>query len=248
MRPVNRGATPQINCINKTVTDYQNWRKDLIDRLGHYCSYCEMALHDSPQVEHVIAKTLDPTKEFEWENMLLACGACNRNKSAKPWTETTHYFPDINNTLLVFTFLKTINPIYNENAVFIQVSQNLTTVQITKAQNTIEMCELHTDSTALRSKQKVTDMRWKFRFDAIDSAEIWRASWGRCDIQKKTEFITLLITVVKGGFWSVWFEIFKDELLIRKALVEKFVGTANDCFDVDFNPIPRNPLNITDAI
>ncbi len=42
-----------------------------------------------------------------------------------------------------------------------------------------------------------------------------------------------------AGFWSIWFTIFENIPDVRKSLIENFAGTAN-CFDENFNPIPRN--------
>lgn len=38
MRPVNKGDIPQLNNKEKIVSDYKDWRLDLIDRIGGYCA------------------------------------------------------------------------------------------------------------------------------------------------------------------------------------------------------------------
>jgi uncharacterized protein (TIGR02646 family) len=43
------------------------------------CMYCEDAPAD--EVEHVWPKSLYPERTFRWENLLYACGSCNRPKS-----------------------------------------------------------------------------------------------------------------------------------------------------------------------
>lgn len=61
MRPIAKGTIPTDDKGNpKTVSHHRSWRKDLIDRIGNYCCYCEMILTDSPQVEHVIAQDINP--------------------------------------------------------------------------------------------------------------------------------------------------------------------------------------------
>ena len=62
MRPIDKGTVPLDNKGQpKTVTTHTQWRGYLINRIGGYCSYCEMKLNDLPQVEHVVAKILDPS-------------------------------------------------------------------------------------------------------------------------------------------------------------------------------------------
>ena len=50
-------------------------------RLGSYCSYCGMKLDNAPEVEHVASKSTDPALITNWDNLLLACKACNPRKS-----------------------------------------------------------------------------------------------------------------------------------------------------------------------
>lgn len=251
MRPVERGSIPtQANGTPKTVSDYKNWRIDLIARLGNYCSFCEMTLNDSPQVEHVIAQDIDDTKALEWTNLLLACGACNRSKSNKPCPKTTHYLPTEHNTFLSFRLSKTTNPRQqDEPASFVIVNTQLQTHQQVKAQNTLDLCQLHSDSTAKGSELRVTDLRWRYRLEAINNAELWRKEWDDWGYNNATRFIQLMLTAAKAkGFWSAWFEIFKDVSIIRETFVKQFAGTAVNCFDSHFLPINRNPTDMTDAI
>ena len=50
------------------------------------------------------------------------------------------------------------------------------------------------------------------------------------------------------GFFSVWFTVFAAHKAVKSALVDRFKGTARNCFDADFNPIPRNPTDLIDTI
>ena len=253
MRPIERGQVP-INADGtpKIVAVYRNWRKDLIDRLGNYCSFCEMKLNDSPQVEHVVAQNIDPALALEWTNLLLACSPCNRAKSDNPCPPQTHYLPTTHNTFLPFLFSITTNPRQsNEAASFVVVNTNLQANQQLKAQNTLILCQLDTDFTAIGSEQRVTDLRWRYRLEAIETAKMWRQEWDSWAYQTPTtQFIGLLITAAKGhGFWSAWFKVFEDVQAIREALVTEFVGTATTCFDNNtYAPIPRNPTNANDTI
>ncbi len=53
-------------------------------KLAHgKCVFCESALEVSGdlEVEHYVAKTVNPQLAFEWSNLLPACRLCNRSKS-----------------------------------------------------------------------------------------------------------------------------------------------------------------------
>jgi len=47
------------------------------------CAYCESKLKHihHGDVEHIYPKSLDPSKQFQWDNLTLACEICNQNKS-----------------------------------------------------------------------------------------------------------------------------------------------------------------------
>lgn len=58
-------------------------KEALVKETDGKCAYCESKLrHITPgDVEHIIPKSKVPAKIFEWENLTLACGVCNGNKS-----------------------------------------------------------------------------------------------------------------------------------------------------------------------
>lgn len=61
--------------------------------------------------------------------------------------------------------------------------------------------------------------------------------------------LSRLIDYIKNrGGWSIWFTVFKDYKEVREALVNKFPGTSRECFDENFNPVPRHPENTDDPI
>ena len=65
MRPVNRGPVPtHHNGEPKRYTEYGLARRDLIQRLGEFCSYCEMELDTSLAVEHIQPKEHRPHLEL----------------------------------------------------------------------------------------------------------------------------------------------------------------------------------------
>ena len=254
MRPIERGAVPtNADGTSKTVSNYRNWRKDLITRVGNYCSFCEMTLNDSPQVEHVIAQYINSGLNI-WNGQtcywLVVLAIVQ--KSHKACSPQTHYLPTVHNTFLPFQFSKTTNTRqHNEPASFVIINHGLTANQQVKAQNTLDLCQLHTDYTAFGSEQKVTDLRWKYRMEAIHNAELWRQEWDNWGHQSNVaQFVGLLITAAKAkGFWSVWFTIFQDVQDIRQALITEFAGTAINCFDkATYLPIHRNQMDSNDSI
>jgi len=176
MRPVFRGPIPKKeNGEDKIVSDYKDWRYDLINRIGNYCSYCNMVLNDSPQVEHVTPKNPQPGQAIgallAWDNMVLACGPCNRAKSNNPCDTNTHYLPDFHNTHLVFE--STVVVFGNQKACVVAPRNNLTPTQQAKAEATISLCAL--DKVLLNPR--ATDLRWKYRFETLEIAKTWREEW-----------------------------------------------------------------------
>lgn len=50
------------------------------------CAYCESHIRHIAygDIEHVVPKSGDPSKWFEWENLTLACDICNTKKGSAP--------------------------------------------------------------------------------------------------------------------------------------------------------------------
>jgi hypothetical protein len=242
MRPVERGAIPQIGGVNKIVSDYKDWRFDLLGRIGNYCSYCNMPLNDSPQVEHVTPKNPQPGQPagalLDWNNMLLACGPCNRAKGNKPNNTSSHYIPDHHNTHLAFDYIVIDHPTEKKTKACITIPKKDANIDAFKAQNTINLCEL----AALVTNKRATDLRWKYRFEAWHSANvIWRPEWDDWGHNRPIEFARLLVNAATGkGFFSIWFQAFQDIPLIKQELMTGFLGTHIDSFGTnDFTPIIR---------
>ncbi len=240
MRPVDRGPVPLDAAGQaRTVTAYANWRADLVARLGNYCNYCERPIYDSPQVEHVAAKSTHPALKLEWTNMLLACGACNRAKSDIDCPPTTHFLPDTHNTVLAFTTrLATVPGAPPRPACLIAPAPNLTPTQTKKAEATIELCAL--DEIVVN--QTVTDMRWHHRWEASLEVEHSRQLWNTLDAAVRAEFTEMIGIAAKGiGFFSLWYAAYADEPAVKAELLRVFPGTALGCFDAaaDYAPTVR---------
>lgn len=112
MIPIARSAPPRVLVENgeawttellAALTAEDPVPKQLLYRYGHpdvfvqlaedahsKCMYCESKIaHVSfPHVEHIAPKTAYPERTFEWENLGLACQACNTAKGGQYDTQT----------------------------------------------------------------------------------------------------------------------------------------------------------------
>ncbi len=249
MRPVFRGTTPLDALGNpKTVSDYKDWRADLIDRIGNYCSYCNMVLNDSPQVEHVTPKNPQVGQTqgsmLDWDNMLLACGPCNRAKDNNPCPTTTHFLPDFHNTHLAFEHIVFDVPQKpGQKACVLMPKVSLTQPQLTKAQNTIDLCKL--DKIVVNPR--ATDLRWKYRYEALLASQFVRESWDRSGKNNAADFLPLLnIVATAKGFFSVWYTTFQDVPVVLQSLINAFPNTVTTCFDAanGYSPVPRTAIDL----
>lgn len=81
----------QVNALYKLAGVF------LLQRIGPFCSYCEISVTGLLEVEHCVPKSNYPTFSTSWENFLLSCGACNTAKGNTPnrtlatgWTGKTN--------------------------------------------------------------------------------------------------------------------------------------------------------------
>lgn len=54
----------------------------LVTETSGKCAYCESKVRHATygDVEHIVPKSAEPTRAFEWGNLTLACDVCNTNK------------------------------------------------------------------------------------------------------------------------------------------------------------------------
>lgn len=220
MRPVERGAAPG------DFGRYRDAARDLMDRLGEYCSYCERRLETHLAVEHVRPKSLQPELETTWENFLLGCTHCNSAKGDADMDLNDFVWPDSDNTLRAFSYSEagtvSAGPEQTERA-----SRMILLVGLDKVPG-------HPDRDRLPSE---SDRRWFRRF------EIWQRAI-ECR-QKLSEIGTddardLVVEVALGwGGFSIWMTVFEDDEATRRKLVNAFPGTAQICFDVNASAVAR---------
>jgi hypothetical protein len=254
MRPLDKGCCPTDNQENPiTVNDYEKWRLYLIDRIGYYCAYCNIPLSHSLQVEHVVPK--DPPSGYvpgdplAWDNMLLACGPCNRGKWNTPIDFANYYFPEQNNSSIPFKVI--VSP-QNPLAAIVVPREPLLPNQLLKAAETIKLTNL--DNIDIR--EKIVDLRWKKRRDAMNIVDAAYNLYQAAITSAGTNLIRVARNVatmaISTGFFSIWYEKFIDEPEVMQALIDPNIipGTAQNCFDATngYKLIPRNPTDAIDNI
>ena len=226
MRPILRGERPLDSEGNpKIFTDYKHARGDLIDRLGEYCSYCEMPVHTSIAVEHIQPKDLYPELKLEWDNFLLACTNCNSNKGKKDVILDDYYWSHVDNTFRAF--------IYSEGGL-VRPHPLLTDEEKIKAKATLELVGLQ--------KYSVNDGERSDRRQS-NRTETWgiaKRALSRLQSKNIPEMREQIVEQSKAsGFWSVWMTVFKDDPDMLNRFIDAFSGTCKSCFDISGNAISR---------
>lgn len=97
MRPVKKGISTKI------YSHYSKARDDLFNKIGMYCSYCEMRLANMAEIEHVVP-VANGGDGLNWDNFLLSCKYCNTTKSNDNTSRLGYYWPDKDNTFLAFEY------------------------------------------------------------------------------------------------------------------------------------------------
>lgn len=234
MRPVDKGQCPYTS-----IGNYREARPYLIERLGELCSYCEMHLDFGLAVEHVQPKSRQPKKECEWDNLLLACGNCNPTKGDTDINDANihdYLWPDMDNT---FVALK-----YSEGGI-VSVNEALPEEIKEKTWKLIQLVGL--DKTPDVS-QDCSDRRWQNRCDAWNKAKRAKARLAKVeekfndDHNLREEIVDLV-----EGYFSIWMTVFADDADMKRRFIDKFVGTAKDCFDEQGNPVPKGQVHFSES-
>lgn len=229
MRPIERGSIPKDKYGNdKVYTSYGNARRDLIDRMGQYCAYCNQKLPASLAVEHVQPKVSNPTLELEWSNFVLGCTNCNSTKGKKEVDIIDYLWPDIHNTHLAFKYTPDGK---------IDVHPALTGVLKTKATEMLKLVGLQ----KYPNNPTASDRRWLNRKDAFVKAnaalKLYQSASAKGAASEFEEMLGILAS--DNGFFSIWMDVFNAYPSAKRQIIDSFTGTANTCFDTDFNPIYR---------
>ncbi|MCT4615817.1 MAG: HNH endonuclease [Marinifilaceae bacterium] len=199
MRPVDKGNAP------KTYTDHGQARHDLAVRIGYYCSYCEMKIRNSIEVEHILPQNQGGAP-LDWDNFLLSCKYCNTRKGDHNDNLDDYLWPDRDNTDLAYT--------YSEAEAIVPKS-NLDAQLRDKAQESIDLMKLnlHSDQTT------EADTRWRSRKEAWDLAQKSYTNW------KAAPILAMANQIAKtslNGHYSIWIEVFKNEPMVLTEIDKEY--------------------------
>ena len=223
MRPIDKGESPY-----DSIKQYQEARPFLEERLGLLCSYCEMHLASKLEVEHVQPKSRHPEKICEWSNLLLACGNCNATKNDMDINDDNihdYLWPDMDNTFLALK--------YSEGGI-VSVNDTLPKEIQEKARRLIKLVGLD----RVPPDVSMDDNRWKERREAWKNAQREKIYLSSLPMKNQQTGREMIITMV-NEYFSIWMTVFADDVEMKRMIVNKFIGTAKDCFDADGNPVPR---------
>lgn len=227
MRPVERGPWP-VDAAGAQIqfAEYGKARPELLKRLGEYCSYCEMYISHMPEVEHIHPKVYAKGLERDWFNLLLACKQCNICKLDKRIALNDYFFPDLDNTLLAFTY----------DHASVETSPHLSPRNTLCADNTRRLMGLDRWEGG-PTEPSEADKRWQFRLAAWDIAEDSRNDLSQENTERMRKQI--IRTAISRGFFSIWMTVFADDPDMKRRFIDAFPGTCKSCFDAMGNAIPR---------
>jgi uncharacterized protein (TIGR02646 family) len=240
VRPIDRGSPPTDKTGNAIVfKKYQEARGPLIERIGAYCSYCEMKLDASLDVEHVRPKkppgapTVDKTRALSWSNMLLACRNCNSIKFNEDVVLDEYFWPDRDNTF---------RAIEHQSGGVVKPNAQLTGQLFARAENTIGLTGLDRYPPV---DKEAKDRRWINRRDTWKKAERTKNNFEKAK-QIGSDAATLMLDQILEtveGYWSIWMTVFKGhpEVLRRLITASTHPGTSQDCFDVSSGVAQARP-------
>lgn len=241
MRPVKKlsvGDTIKVDGKDVVITEdynpHETAKPVLKANIGSYCSYCEqwVNIDYNLDVEHVQPKGLPKyySLEFKWSNFLLACKRCNGsdNKSNDDVILNEIYLPHIHNTFYCIKYLE-------GGLVIINPEIPITSTEYRKTKKIIDLVGL--DKNPKHPDYKPKDNRWELRYEAWELAEKYLDKFTK----ETTDADTIIDLALSRGFFSIWFTVFQAHDDVKKALIEKFTGTAAECFDASnhYAPIKR---------
>lgn len=195
MRPINKGVAP------KNYRDYGEARHDLANRIGYYCSYCEMKVFQSIEVEHILPQN-QGGNIVDWDNFLLSCKYCNTIKSDKNTTLIDYLWPDRDNTDLVFD--------YSEIFIITPKVKLVPSLDI-KAQKTIKLMGLDRVPGGDVEPTKA-DTRWRSRQEIWSLAKKSFTNWKKAPIEVMA--FQIANTALSSGHYSIWCNIFETEQMV----------------------------------
>ena len=203
MRPIDKGIAPH------NYSNYSDARHDLANRIGYYCSYCEMKVYNSIEVEHVLPVN-QQGNPIDWNNFLLSCKYCNTIKSDHNPNLSDYFWPDRDNTDLVFD--------YEENT-SVQPKQNLNQLFTVKVKATINLMGLSRYPGGAAQPTEA-DTRWRSKKEVWDTAKFSLSNWTNAPIPELANSIALC--ALSSGHYSIWMKVFENEQLVLDEIDKKY--------------------------
>lgn len=220
MRPVNKGEAPDIE-----FKEYQEAEPYLEERLGAYCSFCELPINHVPEVEHKEAKA-GGGAETAWDNLLLSCKYCNtrKGKIVAKGDRQKYLWPDEDDTFHAYLYDREIPQL---NEVYLRKQDESIR---TKAENLFQLLKL--DNIPI--SPKVKDRRYSVRNETRNYALESKAGWDK--VKKSSDKMVYLqqieLLAKSSGFFSIWMNVFKDDVEVKQMLLTVFKGTREEyCTD-----------------
>jgi len=204
MRAIDKGNSP------KAYSSYRDARPDLASLIGYYCSYCEMGTNNMIEVEHV-HPVHNGGNELNWNNFLLSCKYCNTVKSNNNQDRNGYFWPDIDNTDLLFNYTLDIYVLEIKKGV-------LSPTQEANAQALIKLVGLNRYPGSSNEPTEA-DTRWRLRDETTITAMSSFNRW--CLLINEPDNNPLKIMLAEQiadtstvGFYSIWCKIFENEPMV----------------------------------
>lgn len=222
MRPVVKSTKNNAHGIPQEYIPWGNAKKDLIEEIGSYCSYCEKKVNRSSiHVEHICGKKVKnqagqliyDNLKYQWNNFLLACCNCNSVKGNKDIASTNPFLPHLNNL---------VHFIEVRNTGLIAIKNGVTGNNLNRTKAFINLVGLDREPSHVDYSDG--DDRWEERLEAVDLAKRYFDKYN--STPRKTDVETIIKLAREKGFFSVWYY--------------QFLGTNNDIVEALINGLAMN--------
>lgn len=129
------------NCLN----DFKGrFRRDMLPKQNYRCAYCRRELHTNevtPEIEHIVPKSLKPNWMYEPFNLCLSCKLCNTKKGHVKKTLEDETVEEMPQDTKAYKMIHPHLDRYSENIEF--VGDILYRGISNKGKYTIWLCELN---------------------------------------------------------------------------------------------------------
>lgn len=223
MRPVDKGHK------DKEYRPYTTAKRDLIEAIGPYCSYCERNILSGGAVEHKQPKSKVRSLEYSWDNFLLGCINCNSIKGSADVNDANirdFVWPDTDDTYHMIQ--------YDPVTLMPSPADNLSNKDKERVSRLIELVGLDrpVPKEGSLTYRKASDTRVEERKKCAAEARSYKAMYLNLVDEAKPVFITTLEYIVQcSGYWSIWMHEFEDIPEMKEALLRCLPGTKIDLFE-----------------